>query len=91
MSSRIDHPHAVTIYDYGESEDGLVLLAMEYIEGHTLTKVLESDGMFPLERVIAVVKQIGDALDAAHALGIVHRDLKPDNIMLTKKGSEPTS
>lgn len=87
MSSRIDHPHAVTIYDYGESEDGLVYLAMEYIEGHTLTKVLEADGMFPLERVIAVVKQIGDALDAAHALGIVHRDLKPDNIMLTKKGS----
>lgn len=88
MSSRIDHPHAVTIYDYGESEDGLVYLAMEYIEGSTLTKIMEADRIFGLDRVIAISKQIGDALDAAHALGIVHRDLKPDNIMLSRKGSD---
>jgi len=88
MSSRIDHPHAVTIYDYGESEDGLVYLAMEYIEGKTLTKVMEADRVFGLDRVIAIARQIGDALDAAHALGIVHRDLKPDNIMLSRKGAD---
>jgi serine/threonine protein kinase/cytochrome c-type biogenesis protein CcmH/NrfG len=86
MSSRIDHPNAVTIYDYGESEDGLVYLAMEFVEGETLTKVLERDGRFPLERALRVARQIGAALDAAHALGIVHRDLKPDNIMLARRG-----
>jgi serine/threonine protein kinase len=89
MSSRIDHPHAVTIYDYGESEDGLVYLAMEYVEGDTLTNVLERDGKFPLARALKIARQIGEALDAAHALTIVHRDLKPDNIMLTRKGADP--
>ncbi len=86
MSSRIDHPNAVTIYDYGESEDGLVYLAMEYLEGETLTKVLEREGKFSIERSIKIARQIGDALEAAHGLTIVHRDLKPDNIMLTAKG-----
>ncbi len=86
MSSRIEHQHAVTIYDYGESDDGLVYLAMEYIEGETLTKVLDREGKFPLDRVCKVARQIADALDAAHAIGIVHRDLKPDNIMLANKG-----
>jgi serine/threonine-protein kinase len=88
MSSRIDHPHAVTIYDYGESEEGLVYLAMEYIEGETLTKLLEREGRLQPERALKIAREIGAALDAAHGLGIVHRDLKPDNIMLARKGSD---
>ena len=88
MSSRIDHPHAVTIYDYGESEEGLVYLAMEFVEGETLTDVLAREGKFSLERAAKVARRIGDALDAAHALSIVHRDLKPDNIMLARKGTD---
>lgn len=88
MSSKIDHPHAVTIYDYGESEEGLVYLAMEYIEGVTLTTLLETEGRFPIVRAVKIARQIADALDAAHALAIVHRDLKPDNIMVSQKGKD---
>jgi serine/threonine-protein kinase len=89
MSSRIEHPHAIGIYDFGESEDGIVYLAMEYVDGETLTKVLERDGRFGLERSLKIARQIGQALDAAHALSIVHRDLKPDNIMLSRKATDP--
>src|SRR4051812_16610985 len=89
MSSRIEHPHAIGIYDFGESEDGLVYLAMEFVEGDTLTSVLEREGKFSVERSLKIAKQIGEALDAAHALSIVHRDLKPDNIMLSRKGADP--
>jgi serine/threonine protein kinase len=85
MSSRIDHPHAVTIYDYGESEDGLVYLAMEFIDGAPLSSALKREGILSLERTLKIARQIGEALDAAHALGIVHRDLKPDNIMVARK------
>jgi serine/threonine-protein kinase len=85
MSSRIDHPHAVTIYDYGETEDGLVYLAMEYIEGETLSTLLRRQGALGLERTVKIARQIGDALAAAHELNIVHRDLKPDNIMVGRK------
>lgn len=87
MSSKIEHPNAIAIYDYGEAEDGLVYLAMEFVEGHTLSSVLRATGPMPPERVLKIAKQIGDALDAAHALTIVHRDLKPDNVMLTRKGN----
>ncbi len=85
MSSKIEHAHAVTIYDYGEAEGGLIYLAMEYIEGETLSDVLKREGAFPAERAVKIARQCADALDAAHALNIVHRDLKPDNIMLARK------
>ena len=83
-ASRITHPNVCAIYDFGETPDGLIYLAMEFIEGEPLTDLLERDGALPLARATAIFLQTADALQAAHDLGIVHRDLKPDNIMLTR-------
>lgn len=89
MASRIDHPHAVIIYDFGESESGIPYLAMEFIDGKPLSHLLAKEKTLPPDRVVRITNQIAEALSAAHALGIVHRDLKPDNIMLTRKGADP--
>src|SRR5262245_5853109 len=87
-ASRISHPNVCGIYDFGETPDGLIFLAMEFIEGEPLSDLLErqagSGGALPLTRATNIFLQTADALEAAHDLGIVHRDLKPDNIMLTK-------
>ena len=83
-ASRITHPNVCAIYDFGETPDGLIYLAMEFIEGEPLTDLLERDGALPVARATTIFQQTADALQAAHDLGIVHRDLKPDNIMLTK-------
>ncbi len=83
-ASRITHPNVCAIYDFGETPDGLIYLAMEFIEGEPLTDLLERDGALPVTRATSIFLQTAEALQAAHDLGIVHRDLKPDNIMLTK-------
>jgi serine/threonine protein kinase len=88
MTSRIDSPNAVTIYDFGEAEPGLLYLAMEYIEGESLAQLLTREGRLSTERVVNITNQIARALAAAHSLGIIHRDLKPANIMLTHKNAE---
>jgi eukaryotic-like serine/threonine-protein kinase len=84
-ASRITHPNVCAIYDFGETPDGLIYLAMEFIEGEPLTDLLERDGALSLDRATGIFMQVADALQAAHDLGIVHRDLKPDNIMLARK------
>jgi serine/threonine-protein kinase len=81
-ASRISNPHALNVTDFGESENGIVFLVMEYLRGKTLKEVIRGEGPMPLERVVEVTRQICGALDAAHAEGVVHRDLKSDNIML---------
>jgi serine/threonine protein kinase/Flp pilus assembly protein TadD len=88
MASRIDNPHAVTIYDFGQAEDGLLYLAMEYIDGKPLTRLLADEQGLGITRTVHITKQIAQALTAAHSLGIVHRDLKPDNIMVSQKGTD---
>ncbi len=87
-ASRISHPNVCAVYDFGVTGEGALYLAMEYLEGRTLTKALAS-GPFPPERAVAILQQCAAGLGAAHELGIVHRDLKPDNIMLLdQKGRE---
>jgi eukaryotic-like serine/threonine-protein kinase len=88
-ASRITHPNVCAIYDFGETPDGLIYLAMEFIEGEPLTDLLEREGVLPVPRAVGIFAQVAEALQAAHDLGIVHRDLKPDNIMLAqRKGSD---
>jgi serine/threonine protein kinase/Flp pilus assembly protein TadD len=81
-ASRIDHPNVAAIYDFGETPDGLLYLAMQYVEGATLTQIMRDRGTLPPLRALEIVRQVAEGLHAAHALGIVHRDLKPDNIMV---------
>ena len=83
-ASRITHPNVCAIYDFGETPDGLIYLAMEFIEGEPLTELLRREDALAPGRAAHIFVQVADALQAAHDLGIVHRDLKPDNIMLTR-------
>ena len=88
-ASRINHPNVCAVYDFGETEDGTIYLAMEFVEGKTLSALLKENGCLPLPRAVNLLKQCADGLQAAHDLGIVHRDLKPDNIMIVSpKGRE---
>ena len=83
-ASRISDSHVCAIYDFGETPEGLIYLAMEYVEGEPLTELLAREGAQPVERAAGICIQVAAALQAAHDLGIVHRDLKPDNIMVTR-------
>ena len=82
-ASRIEHPNVAAIYDFGETSDGLLYLAMQYIEGQTLTSLMNANGPLSPLRVSDIIRQAAEGLHAAHAMGIVHRDLKPDNIMVS--------
>ncbi|MGN6392893.1 MAG: serine/threonine-protein kinase, partial [Gemmatimonadales bacterium] len=83
-ASRINHPNVAAIYDYGQTADRIVYLAMELVEGGSLAQVLERERALQAWRAVEIAQQTADALTAAHELGIVHRDLKPDNIMLAR-------
>src|SRR5450432_2293975 len=83
-ASRISHPHALSVTDFGEAEGGVVFLVMEFLDGRTLKEVIRQEGPLALPRVVEIMRQICEALDAAHAEGVIHRDLKSDNIMLLK-------
>ena len=83
-ASQIQHPNVAAIYDFGETEDGLIYLAMEFIDGEPLRKVIERQGALPAAQAADITRQVADALEAAHEMGIVHRDLKPDNIMIAR-------
>jgi serine/threonine-protein kinase len=82
--SKISSQHVVQVYDFGETE-GLVYLAMEYVEGRSLKAVIDSEGPLAPERVASIVAQIARGLDAAHRLArpVIHRDLKPENVLVT--------
>ena len=83
-ASKLSHPNICGIYDFGETAEGLIFLAMEFIEGDSLSAVIEKNGALPAPRAASIIHQCGDALQVAHDYGIVHRDLKPDNIMIAR-------
>ena len=84
--SRIDHPGVVGVLDTGTTTDGKQFLVMQYIEGVTLRSALDLEpGGMKLARAASIIRQIGQALAAAHEKGVWHRDLKPDNVMLQRQ------
>ncbi|MDZ7359883.1 MAG: bifunctional serine/threonine-protein kinase/formylglycine-generating enzyme family protein [candidate division KSB1 bacterium] len=89
-AARIKHPNVVTVYDFGETPDGMLYLVMEFLKGVSLGELLQKKGTLPVDRVIEIGLQIGEALHCMHENNVIHRDLKPDNIMLIRddKGVE---
>jgi serine/threonine protein kinase len=83
-ASQIQHPNVAAIYDFGETSEGLIYLAMEFVDGEPLTKIIERHGALTAARAADIGEQVASALEAAHDMGIIHRDLKPDNIMITR-------
>jgi serine/threonine protein kinase len=82
-ASALSHPGIATVHDLGQTEDGMLYIAMEFVEGPTLKFVLGS-GPLPSIRIIRILRQVVDALGVAHERQIVHRDLKPQNIVLRR-------
>src|SRR3982751_1910447 len=75
-ASRISHPNVLSVTDFGEDDDGIVFLVMEYLSGKTLKQVIREEGPLSLARTVDIMRQVGDALDVAHSQNVVHRDLK---------------
>src|SRR5215510_3489168 len=84
-ASRLNHPNCVSIIDYGQSPDGLLYLAMEYVKGPTLTQLLATQKPLAIDRVIDIVMQALSGIEEAHLAGVVHADLKADNIILDQR------
>jgi tRNA A-37 threonylcarbamoyl transferase component Bud32 len=81
VAAQLKHPNIVTIYDFG-TDQGLSYLAMEFIDGIGLDRLIANEGKLPVERAALIAAQFADALDFAHKHSVVHRDIKPANIMI---------
>lgn len=82
----LNHPNIVTVYDVGEWE-GAFFIAMEFVDGTPLDRIVKSGDPLPLERINDLIKQVARAMDYAHAKGVVHRDIKPANLLLDTSGN----
>jgi DNA-binding beta-propeller fold protein YncE len=81
LAARLEHPGVVPVYDARE-EEGELIVAMRLIEGGDLKQRIAAHGKLPPAEAIALLGQVAEALDAAHAAGVVHRDVKPHNVLL---------
>jgi len=88
LASRLAHPNAVGVLDFGQTPDHVFYLVMELVEGRTLETVLMDEPALSPKRAIRIAMQICDALEGAHRLQIVHRDLKPANVMVLASGRD---
>jgi serine/threonine protein kinase len=84
-ASRIGHENVIDITDFGQSPEGYVFIAMEYLVGQDLGQLLKASGPLPWPRAQPIVLQIVKALRAAHERGIVHRDMKPENVFVSPR------
>jgi serine/threonine-protein kinase len=88
IAAKLTHPNVVTIYDYGEIPDGSCFIAMEFLEGKSLSDELKAVGRISPDRAIHIVRQVARALREAHGLGVVHRDMKPGNVYLVRRDDD---
>ncbi|NIP25389.1 MAG: protein kinase [Phycisphaerae bacterium] len=84
--AKLTHQHAVTLYEFGQTDAGLYYFVMEFVDGTDLRHVILAGELGP-SQALAIVPQICEALHYAHTKGIVHRDIKPENILLDKDGN----
>jgi serine/threonine-protein kinase len=80
----LDHPHILELYDAGETTEGTLYFAMQYVPGADLGVLLARDGVLDVALALSIMGQVGDALDSAHATGLIHRDVKPGNILVAQ-------
>jgi eukaryotic-like serine/threonine-protein kinase len=88
-ASRLNHPNSIGILDFGQTEDGALFIAMEFVPGEDLHTVLSNHGPLPERRIIRIITQVLSALSDAHSVGVIHRDLKPENIMVEQRRNDP--
>ncbi|HEY2838048.1 MAG TPA: serine/threonine protein kinase [Pirellulales bacterium] len=86
LTSRLNHPNTIAIYDYGHTPEGIFYYAMEYLQGINLEDLIKQYGPQSEGRVIYILDQICGSLAEAHSIELIHRDIKPANIMLTDRG-----
>ena len=85
LARQVTHKNVVRIHDLGEI-DGITYISMPYVQGSDLATVVAREGRLPVDRAVAIAKELASGLVAAHAAGVVHRDLKPANIMIDGEG-----
>ncbi|MBP8000934.1 MAG: serine/threonine protein kinase [Chloroflexi bacterium] len=86
FSVQLDHPNIVRVMDLEEA-DGQLFIVMEYVAGTNLGQLLATNGLLPLDQVVAITRQIAAALDHAHSRRLVHRDIKPSNVLVRPDGA----
>jgi eukaryotic-like serine/threonine-protein kinase len=86
-AGRLRAPHTIQVFDVGASDDGVYYLAMEYLPGMDLRRMVDQYGALPPARAIHFIRQACESLEEAHALGIIHRDVKPQNLFVTRVGN----
>jgi serine/threonine protein kinase len=82
----MNHPAIVTVYDFGETKDGLLYFIMEFVDGTDLQKMIHASGKLSDEYALAITAHVCDALQYAHSRGVIHRDIKPANIFINQEG-----
>jgi len=88
-ASKLAHPNTITVYDFGQTADGLLYMVMEKLNGRPLADIMDEEGILHPERAVHILAQVCDSLAEAHANGITHRDLKPENIFIEPKFGNP--
>ncbi|HYU15262.1 MAG TPA: protein kinase [Candidatus Acidoferrum sp.] len=86
--SRLNHPNVLSVVDFGETEEGLLYLVMDYIEGRELHQLLAQEAPLSPQRVVSLLRQLARGLAHAHERNLVHRDFKTENVVVTKSGGE---
>ena len=87
-SSRLSHPNVVSVVDFGETEEGLLYLVMDHIEGEELHRVVGKQAPFGTARTLNLLRQLSRGLGHAHERGLVHRDFKTENVLITRDGDD---